>query len=93
MSLGLASHLDHASLTINQNSSPLLFFVTNWYIQALLDKIVYQEDFPLFSPLGTNAIRKLPASYGRRNGCSKDDVDARGRCKSNKRIVIVTLTV
>ena len=38
-------------------------------------------------PIGTHSIRKLLATYARRNGCSKDDVDARGRWKSNKRIV------
>ena len=38
-------------------------------------------------PIGTHSIRKLPATYARRNRCTKDDVDARGRWKSNKRIV------
>ena len=36
--LGQALHLEHASLTINQNSSPLLFNVPKRHIQALLDK-------------------------------------------------------
>ena len=31
----------------------------------------------------THSIRKLPATYIRRNGCSYDDVDARGKLKSN----------
>ena len=88
--LGLALHLEHASLTINQNSSPLLFSVPKRSIQDLLGEITSQEDFLIFnrnSPIGTHSIRKLPATYARRNGCSKDDVDARGRWKSNKRIV------
>ena len=82
--LGLALHLAHTSLTINQNSSPLLSNVPKLHIQALLDKIVNQEDFPLFnanSPIGTHSIRKLPATYARINGCSEDNVDARGRWK------------
>ena len=38
-------------------------------------------------PLGTHSIRKLPATYARRNGCSKDDVNARGRWKTAQKIV------
>ena len=37
--------------------------------------------------IDTHSIRKVPATYARRNGCSKDDVDGRGRWKSNKHIV------
>ena len=88
--LGLALHLKYASLTINQNSSPLLFSVPKRHILALLDEIISQEDFPLFTtsiPIGIHSIRKLPADYVRRNGYSNDNVDARGRWKSNKRTV------
>ena len=48
-----------------------------------------QENVQLTSrnPIGTHSIRKLSATYARRNGCSKNDVDARGRWKSNERIV------
>jgi hypothetical protein len=38
-------------------------------------------------PLGTHSLRKFPATFARRNGCSRDDVDHRGRWKSDKRIV------
>ena len=38
-------------------------------------------------PIGPNSIWKLSATYARRNGCSKDDVDATGRWKANKRMV------
>ena len=88
--LGLALHLEHASLTINQNSSPLLFSVRKQHIQALLGEIVNQEEFPLFnasSPIRTQSIRKLTVAYARSNGCTKDYVDARERCKSDIRIV------
>ena len=88
--LGLVLHLEHTSLTINQNGSPLLFTVPKRHIQALLDEIVNQKDLPLFNtsyPMGTHSIRKLPATYTTRNGCSKDDVDAKGYWKSNKIIV------
>ena len=33
--------------------------------------------------LDTHSIRKLPITYAQRNGCSRDDVNARGRWKSN----------
>ena len=48
-----------------------------------------QKNFQLTSPnsIGTHFIHKLPAAYVRRNGCLKDDMDARGRWKSNIRIV------
>ena len=90
VSLGLASHLEHVRLTINQNSSPLPSGVPKRHIQAFLDEVVNQEEFPLFianSPKGAHSITKFLTTYARRNGCSKDDVDARGRWKSNKRIV------
>ena len=38
-------------------------------------------------PIGIQSIRKRPATYARRNGCSKDDVDVRARWKFIKRIV------
>ena len=55
-----------------------------------MNEIVNQEDFPLFntsSPIGIHSIRNLPATYSRKNGHSKEDVDTRRRWKSNKRIV------
>ena len=35
--------------------------------------------------LGTHSFRKFPASFARRNGCSKDDVDSRG-CWRKRRV-------
>ena len=37
--------------------------------------------------LGTHSLRKLPATYARRNGCRRDDIDVRGRWKRNTRQV------
>ena len=58
-------------------------------MKVLLIEITSQESFwPVLSgPIGTLSIRKMTATHARRNGCSKDDVDARGRWKSNKRMV------
>ena len=38
-------------------------------------------------PLGSHSTRKFAATFARRNGCGKDDVDARGRWKGQKRMV------
>ena len=89
--LALSLHLEHSTLEINdQDGKPLLFSISKRRIRALFEEITTQPDFPLsqtLHPIGTHFIRKLPATYARRNGCSKDDVDARGRWKSNNRIV------
>ena len=37
-------------------------------------------------PLGTHSARKFPSTYARRNGCSRDDVDCRGRWKRRQRV-------
>ena len=86
---GLALHFEHTEILRNENNSPFLFGITKHRIRILFEEIMLQENFQLKSPnlIGTHSIRKLPATYARRNGCSKDDVAARGRWKSNKRIM------
>ena len=51
--------------------------------------MIQDEQFPKTQPglLGTHSARKFPATYARRNGCSRDDVDVRGRWKNKKRQV------
>ena len=85
--LGLGLHLEHTEMLRNENNSPLLFGITKCRIRILFKKITSQDNFQLTSPnpIGNYSIRKLPATYARRNGCSKDDVDARRRWKSNKK--------
>ena len=87
--LGLTLHLEHSTLRQSENCSPFLFSVTKSRIRLLFDEVTTTDDFPLSQenrPIGTHSICKLPATYARQNGCSKDDVEARGRWKSNKRI-------
>ena len=57
--------------------------------QTRLKTIVESEDFERAAegPLGSHSTRKGAATFARRNGCGKDDVDARGRWKGQKRIV------
>ena len=35
-------------------------------------------------PIGTHSLRKFPSTQARRNGCSKDDVDSRGRWRKRR---------
>ena len=35
-------------------------------------------------PVGTHSVRKFPATFARRCGCSKDDVDSRGRWRKRR---------
>ena len=68
----------------------MLFSVSKRRTRALFEEIIAQQDVPLSqlpSPIVTHSICNLPATYTRRNGCSKYDVDAGGRWKPNKYIV------
>ena len=87
--LGLVLHLEHTEILRNEHNSPLLFRIMKHRMRIVFEEIMPQKNFQLTSPnlIGTHSIRKLPATYARRNGCSKDDVDARGRWKPNKRIM------
>lgn len=49
-----------------------------------MEKIFQSSDA---GPVGTHLIRKFPETYGRNNGCDRDDVEARGQQKSQRRIV------
>ena len=89
--LALAVHLEHAFHygTISTSPSSKLFGISKEVVANRLKVIFNDSSFPKASdgPVGTHSIRKFPATYARRNGCSRDDVDARGRWKRNKRIV------
>ena len=41
--------------------------------------------------VGTHSIRKMAATHARRNGCSRDDINIRGRWKRNNQMVDVYL--
>ena len=51
--------------------------------------MTHEDNFNTVSEgkIRTHSIRKLPATFARRNGCSRDDVDSRGRWESNRRMV------
>ena len=73
--LALTLYLEHFVILNNQDSNPILFSVSKRRIHALFEEIMAQQDFPLSqssNPIETHSICKLPAIYGRRNGCSKD---------------------
>ena len=79
--LALALHLEHAEILKYENNSPLLFGIMKRRIRILFEVMTLQENFQLTSsnPIGAHCILKLPATYARRNGCSKDNMDARGK--------------
>ena len=86
--LDLVLHKEHTEILRNENN-PLLFRITKRRIRISFEEITSQVNFQLTNPnpIDIHSICKLSATYARRNECSKDDVDARGMWKSNKRIV------
>ena len=87
--LATAIHVDYAVRSGKINEESTLFGINKGVASDALMKILREEGFPLFDqrPLGSHLIWKFPATYVHRNGCSRDDVDIRGRWKSNKRQV------
>ena len=72
--LGLALHLECTEILKKENNIPLLFGIMKRRIRILFEEITLQEIFQSTNPnrIGTHSIRKLPATYARRNGCSKE---------------------
>ena len=88
--LALAIHFEFGLLLGNVSEETSLFACTKGRISDLLKKVVEDDRFMATTgdgTLGTHSIRKFPATYARNNGCDRDDVEARGRWKSQKRIV------
>ena len=87
--LGLAIHIEYSLISGSISMNTTLFGCSKDRISKNLKGILDADDFPRTQtgPLGSHSIRKLPATYARNNGCCRDDVEARGRWKSQKRIV------
>ena len=87
--LSLAVHLETniGNGLIGKEST--LFGINKSVASQKLKEMFESDDFVKESEgeLGSHSTRKFAATFARRNGCSKDDVDARGRWKGNKRIV------
>ena len=64
----------------DQRESPLLFGINKTTASRKLKSVVHDPSFPTTEPglLGTHSLRKFPATYARRNGCGRDDLDVRG---------------
>ena len=76
--------------SVDDDETALLFDVTKQTASKATCDIVKSDKFVLRVryPHGTHSVCKSPGTYvSRRNGCSKDDVDCRGRWKNNKRQV------
>ena len=87
--LALAIHFEFSIRSGVVGQATKMFNTQKHRISILLKSIVDNESFPLSDsgPIGTHSIRKLPATYARNNGCDRDDVEARGRWKTQRRIV------
>jgi hypothetical protein len=57
-------------------------------VQNILAGEIYnRDDFNTTKgPLGTHSVRKLASTHARKNGCSKDEKDIRGRWKKGMRV-------
>mmetsp|Transcript_14743 Transcript_14743/g.17443 ORF Transcript_14743/g.17443 Transcript_14743/m.17443 type:complete len:191 (-) Transcript_14743:467-1039(-) len=87
--LGLAIHLDTVIEAGNVHAEGTLFGVKKTYCSTVLRDIVDDAEFPKVKPgnLGSHSNRTFPDTYARREGCSRDYIDLRGRWKGNKEIV------
>ena len=82
-----AIHLEASCSTPEGLASPYLFgttgnpATTSAKLSSIYKSYFDDEDFQRRGngPLGSHSMRKLPATFARRNGCEKDDVNARGR--------------
>lgn len=88
--LALAIHLEAAvgDGTIAGMDSAL-FGINKQMASTKFKNIVNSAEFEKAAEgeLGSHSTRKYAATMARRNGCSRDDVDARGRWKGQRRIV------
>lgn len=87
--LALAIHLETNIENGLIGEESTLFGIKKQFASNSFKSIVEEEEFRKSSEgeLGSHSIRKYSATLARRNGCSKDDVNMRGRWKGQKRIV------
>jgi len=90
--LALAIHLEHqlgnGGIDLAADKR-FLFGIKKGVAAKFFNDTVGMEDFVMLArgQLGTHSIRKFPSTHARRNGCSRDDVNARRRWKRAKQIV------
>ena len=91
LSLGihLETNIANGFLGEEAGTEAALFGINKQLASSRFKSIVDGDDFEKASSgeLGSHSTRKFAATFARRNGCSKDDVDARGRWKGRNRIV------
>ena len=87
--LALAIHLETNIGSGLIGKETTLFGVNKQLASSSLKMILEEDDFEKSADgeLGSHSTRKFAATLARRNGCSRDDVDMRGRWKGQKRIV------
>ena len=82
--LALAVHLETAISNGELEEEGRLMGITKCIASSTFKKIIEAEDFekaPLDGLLGSHSTCKFASTYTQRNGCSRDDVDLRGRWK------------
>ena len=88
--LALAVHLEVAIGNGDLEKDGVLMGISKTVATNALKAVIDADDFnraPLAGLLGSHSNRKFASTHARRNGCSRDDVDLRGRWKGNKKIV------
>ena len=87
--LALAIHLETNIGSGLIGKETTLFGINKQLASSSLKMILEEDDFERSADgeLGSHSTRKFAATLARRNGCSRDDVDMRGRWKGQKRIV------
>ena len=94
--LGLAIHLETWIESGKANNAYVFDLGTNnpenaksKVARILKNDVWGKAEFHLIDaePIGTHSLRKYPSTYARNNGCSRDDVDHRGRWKRRQQQV------
>jgi len=88
--LALAVHLEVGIGNGDLEKDGVLMGISKTIATNAFKGIIDADDFervPLAGLLGSHSTRKFASTHARRNGCSRDDVDLRGRWKGNKKIV------
>ena len=69
--VSLAIYLEHVTLERDEDGSIPMFGIKKEQMRSLFTDITDEDSFQpvLPGPIGTHSIRKMPATYARRNGC------------------------
>jgi hypothetical protein len=72
----------NADVCVPQGGDKIKDAISDIFAKEVFNQAEFVADH---GPLGTHSFRKFAATFCRRNGCSKDDKDCRGRWKRRSR--------